>query len=109
MSWHDVALAPGVVAGPSPHDSARFGIAVDRISISAASVATLEDVLEEINASTADVVILRYPADRMRWFAALTELDRTVIVADNLVGWELATGRGRRPLRRRAGSRSSTP
>lgn len=97
MSWHDVALAPGVVAGPSPYDSARFGIAVDRISVSAASAATLEDVLDAINASTADVVVLRYPADRMSWFAALTELDRTAIVADNLVGWKLATGQGRRP------------
>ncbi|MCO6008551.1 hypothetical protein NE236_26615 [Actinoallomurus purpureus] len=97
MSWHDVALAPGVVAGPSPYDSARFGIAVDRISVSAASAATLEDVLDAINASTADVVVLRYPADRMSWFAVLTELDRTAIVGDNLVGWKLATGQGRRP------------
>lgn len=97
MSWHDVALAPDVVAAPSPRETARFGVTVDRISVSAASAAKLADVLEAVRSSTADVVILRYPADRMRWFAALTELDRTAIVADNLVGWKLATGRGRRP------------
>jgi GNAT superfamily N-acetyltransferase len=54
-------------------------------------------VLAAIHASTAAVVILRYPADRMSWFATLTGLDRTAIVADNLVGWRLVTGRGRRP------------
>jgi GNAT superfamily N-acetyltransferase len=97
MSWYDVALAPGVVAASSPYESVRFGVTIDRISVSTASAARLADVLAAIERSTADVVILRYPADRMRWFAALTELDRTAIVADNLVGWELSTGRGRRP------------
>ncbi|MCO6008570.1 hypothetical protein NE236_26710 [Actinoallomurus purpureus] len=97
MSWHDVALAPGVVAAPSPCESSRFGIKVDRVSVSATSAATLDDVLDALHASTADVVILRYPADRMRWFAALTELDRIAIIADNLVGWRLVTGKGRRP------------
>jgi hypothetical protein len=101
VSWYDIALAPGVASSASSYDSTRFGVTVDRVSVSAASTATLDEVVDAIRASTADVVILRYPADRVRWFATLTELDRTPILADNLVGWRLTTGKGRRPVPRR--------
>ncbi|WP_433240086.1 GNAT family N-acetyltransferase [Streptosporangium sp. CA-135522] len=47
--------------------------------------------------SSADVVVLRYPAEHVGWFAELTALGRTAVLADSLVYWQLRVGEGRAP------------
>ncbi|GAA3255592.1 GNAT family N-acetyltransferase [Nonomuraea helvata] len=97
MAWHDVIEAPTLRAQESPLESARFGCSVERLTVSAASETPLVAVREAILGSTADVVILRYPAERIGWFAPLTGLGRTAVFADSLVYWRLSAGRGRAP------------
>ncbi|WP_169945939.1 N-acetyltransferase [Microbispora sp. H11081] len=97
MSWGDV-MEPGVpLTAPSPVESARFGRPIERLTVSASSATPLEAVCEAVARSAADVVILRYPAEHVGWFAALTTLGRTAVLADSLVYWRLRTGTGRRP------------
>ncbi|MCA2223144.1 GNAT family N-acetyltransferase [Nonomuraea aurantiaca] len=97
MAWHDVIEAPAPQAQESPQESARFGCSVERLTVSVASGTRLASVREAILRSTADVVVLRYPAEHIGWFAALTDLGRTAVFADSLVYWQLLVGRGRAP------------
>jgi GNAT superfamily N-acetyltransferase len=97
MSWYDAVLASGIQAAPSPWDAARFGVSVDRVTVSAAASVTLGEVQEAVGASTADVVVLRYPARHVSWFAQLAPAGRTPLLADSLGYWRL-TPRAERPL-----------
>ncbi|MFC7381537.1 GNAT family N-acetyltransferase [Sphaerisporangium rhizosphaerae] len=82
---------------PSPLETARFGRTVERLTVTADSPARLDDVREAILASTAEVLVLRYPAEHVTWYAGLTGLGRTALFADALVYWHLVAGRGRPP------------
>ncbi len=97
MGWHDLMEAGAVQAWESPLESARFGCSVERIVVPADSAAPLSAVREAVLGSAADVVVLRYPAEHVSWFAELTALGRTAIFADSLAYWRLRAGRGHEP------------
>ncbi|MET7461363.1 GNAT family N-acetyltransferase [Nonomuraea sp. NPDC005501] len=102
MAWHDVIEARAVRALPSPLESARFGRSVERLTVGAGSEDALDALREAVLASDADVIVLRYPAERVGWFAELTGLGsgatgRTALFADCLVYWSLRAGQGRPP------------
>jgi len=97
MAWHDVIEAGAVQTRESPLESARFGCSVERLAVSAGSGSSLAAVREAVAGSAADVIVLRYPAEYIGWYAQLTTLGRTAIFADSLVYWRLRTGEGRAP------------
>ncbi|GGK67386.1 hypothetical protein Sme01_09570 [Sphaerisporangium melleum] len=102
MSWSQVTSATPARTEPSPLDSARFGRSVERLTVGGGDDGDGGDgavpfaaVAAAIRESAADVIVLRYPARRMEWFARLLALGRTVLLADSLVYWRLEAGRGR--------------
>jgi len=98
MGWYDAVESGEMLAAASPYESDRFGVSVDRVTVSAAAGTTLPEVLAAVDASTADVVMLRYPSREVAWFAELAALpSRTALLADSLVYWRLPVGTGRRP------------
>lgn len=97
MSWYDAVAATELVAEPAGYEAERFGVSVDRIAVSASSGAALSAVLAAVSGSDADVVILRYPAREIGWFASLAVGVRTALLADSLSYWTLRVGSGRRP------------
>lgn len=97
MAWHDVIEADAVQTRESPLESARFGYSVERLAVSAESGSSLSAVREAVVRSAADVIVLRYPAEYIGWYARLTTPGRTAIFADSLVYWRLRAGAGRAP------------
>ncbi|MEV8633538.1 GNAT family N-acetyltransferase [Streptosporangium sp. NPDC051023] len=98
MGWHDVIESEAAVqAWESPLESARFGCSVERLTVPVMSEASLSAVREAVGGSAADVIVLRYPAEHVGWFAELTALGRTAVFADSLAYWRLRAGRGRAP------------
>jgi ribosomal protein S18 acetylase RimI-like enzyme len=101
VSWYDTVLAPGISRVAAPGEAGSFGIGVERITVSVAAVAAgvpAEALLHEAAGSAAGVVVVRYPADRLGWFAALSTVPgRTALAADVLMYWRLRTGSGHRP------------
>jgi ribosomal protein S18 acetylase RimI-like enzyme len=81
----------------SPLESARFGCSVERLTVPPGRGRSVAPVREALLASAADVVVLRYPAEHVGWFAELVPGDRTPLFAGSLAYWRLAAGRGRRP------------
>ena len=67
------------------------------MTVSASAGTQLAEVLTAVDKSTADVVVLRYPAREVHWFAALATGARTALLADSLIYWSLPVGKGRRP------------
>src|SRR3954470_2905761 len=97
MSWYD-ALEAGELTLRSSVDAAkRFGVSIDRMSVSAAAGTPLAEVRAAVERSTADVIVLRYPARETTWFAALASGPRQALLADTVVCWALPVGKGRRP------------
>lgn len=97
MGWHDALEAGELTSAESAYESKRFGVSVDRISVSASAGTPLTEVLAAVDGSAADVVVLRYPAREVAWFAALAAGARTALLADSLIYWSLPAGKGRRP------------
>jgi ribosomal protein S18 acetylase RimI-like enzyme len=97
MAWHDVIEAHDVQARESPLESARFGCSVERLTVPVKAESPFFTVCEAVQGSTADVIVLRYPAEHVGWFAGLTALGRTAVFADSLAYWRLRTGKGRAP------------
>jgi GNAT superfamily N-acetyltransferase len=98
MSWRESVLTPGLTVRDSPLDGQRFGVGVTRVTVSATSTAGLDEVLAVARDSPADVLVLRYPAGNVTWFAGLRAVPgRTAIFADTLTYWRLPVGSGRRP------------
>jgi GNAT superfamily N-acetyltransferase len=97
MSWYDALEAGELTSRPAEYESKRFGVSVDRITVSASAGTPLDEVLAAVDKSAADVVVLRYPAREVSWFAALATGSRTAILADSLTYWALPVGKGRRP------------
>ncbi|WP_248963961.1 GNAT family N-acetyltransferase [Sphaerisporangium perillae] len=95
MAWRDLMTAPASGTKESPLESARFGCSIERLTVSGESGSSFSPVRAAILGSDADVIILRYPAERIDWFAKMTDLGRTTLLADSLVYWRLAVGRGR--------------
>ncbi|MFC0627682.1 GNAT family N-acetyltransferase [Kribbella deserti] len=98
MGWFEAVEAGEMLTAASPYESGRFGVSVDRVTVSAAAGTALPEVLGAVKASQADVVVLRYPAREVEWFAELAAMpERRAILADSLVYWRLAVGTGSRP------------
>jgi len=97
MSWYDALESGELTSRPGEYESKRFGVSVDRISVSASAGTPLEEVLAAVDKSSADVVVLRYPAREVSWFSSLASGSRTALLADSLVYWSLPVGKGRRP------------
>ncbi len=97
MAWYDALEAGELTARPSVDAAKRFRVSIDRISVSASAGTTLAEVLAAVDKSTADVVVLRYPARETTWFAALSSGPRQALLADTVVYWSLPVGKGRRP------------
>jgi len=74
----------------SEPESRRFGLAVARMDVQFASdpVASLETVREQLDASRDDVIVLRYPSERVGWFASLRDGGWDVLHAGSLVHFE---------------------
>jgi hypothetical protein len=97
MSWYDALEAGELTSRPADYDSKRFKLSIDRISVSASAGTPLPEVRAAVDKSTADVVVLRYPAREVTWFAALASGSRTALLADSQVYWSLPVGKGHRP------------
>ncbi|MER6947320.1 GNAT family N-acetyltransferase [Nonomuraea sp. NPDC000554] len=95
MAWQDVIEATALRAWESRVESERFGCSVERLT--AGSASPFPAVREAVLGSDADVIVLRYPAEHVGWFAQLTALGRTAVFADSLVYWRLRAGQGRAP------------
>ncbi|MFL6158266.1 MAG: GNAT family N-acetyltransferase [Marmoricola sp.] len=97
MSWADLLGEDQPALRASASETARFGLAVDRLLV--ADGASLDDagVVALAATSQADLVVLRYPARRVGLFAGLLAGGRDVLLADQLVYWRLRTGTGRAP------------
>ncbi|GIH89508.1 GNAT family N-acetyltransferase [Planobispora siamensis] len=81
----------------SPLESARFGRPVERLTVPAGERPGFSRVREALLESAADVVVLRYPAEYVDWFAMLSLPGRIPLFAGSLTYWNLAAGRGRGP------------
>ncbi|MFG1906546.1 N-acetyltransferase [Kribbella sp. NPDC048928] len=97
MSWYDALEAGELTVRPSVDAAKRFGVSIDRMSVSASAGTPLAEVLAAVENSTADVIVLRYPARETTWFAALASGPRQALLADTVVCWALPVGKGRRP------------
>ncbi|MEU4540992.1 GNAT family N-acetyltransferase [Streptosporangium sp. NPDC023825] len=97
MAWQDVMGSGAPRIAESPLDSARFGRPVERLTVPAQAPSPFPAVREAVLGSRADVIVLRYPAEHVGWFAELTALGRTAVFADSLTYWRLRAGRGRAP------------
>lgn len=93
MSWSDLFGDGPVTRRASAVDSARFGMRVDRVVVPVGG----GDPLPAVADSTADVVIVRFPARATDVFARLLQPSHRVIHADTLMYWHLEVGQGRRP------------
>jgi len=77
-------------------ESARFGLRVSRFNVPVTSSLDGQAAAAMIADSADDVVIIRYPADRVDWFASLMSTGWSVLIADALGYWSIAAGDGRR-------------
>jgi len=96
VSWAELSTQGPPVLSTSPVEKERFGLTVDRLVVPESSPATDREVCEMVRESSADVVVARYPAARVRLFAELFGSGREALLADTLVYWRLHTGAGRR-------------
>jgi GNAT superfamily N-acetyltransferase len=97
MTRNDVTDAPPLRTRVSALESARFGLSVERLTVPAEQGASFSAVREAVLASDADVIVLRYPAEHVDWFARLMGLGRAALAAGSLVYWRLIPGQGRWP------------
>jgi hypothetical protein len=98
VSWQELVGAEDVQLRRSPFEQDRFGVSVDRMVVPGTRPPALARVCEIVRSSEADVVVLRYPAERIDLFAELVGTGRDPVLADTLVYWRLRTGEGRRPV-----------
>jgi GNAT superfamily N-acetyltransferase len=97
MSWYEALETGELTVRPSVDAAKRFGVSIDRMSVSASAGTPLAEVLAAVEKSTAEVIVLRYPARETTWFAALADGPRKALLADAVTGWALPVGKGRRP------------
>ncbi len=83
----------------SPLESRRFGVTISRVDVPLAVTDPdpVDTVLGLLRNDVSEVVVLRYPASRVAWFARLLAADRVLISADVLTYWQLTVGEGRAP------------
>lgn len=104
MTWDQLTQVTGVELWDSAVESDRFGLHVARMVVADApgrdaphgAPGSDEDVRAVLESSDADVVIVRYPSQRLDLPAKLLGRGRLIIPADTLVYWRLRAGTGRR-------------
>lgn len=88
MSWAGL-LEPGMAVAASATESERFGVSISRLHV--ASRDTGPQVAERLRtllrSADEDVVVLRYPADRLELAAAATTSGRDVLATGALTYW----------------------
>lgn len=98
MSWDSAVISRTPSFGPSPLESDRFGLSFGRALVPlGAPESSYDQVLEFLHENASDVVVLRYPAAHVGWFAGLLTSGRDLVLADSLTYWRLPVGSGRRP------------
>ncbi|GAB3594557.1 hypothetical protein GCM10027446_18640 [Angustibacter peucedani] len=93
MSWEGL-LAPGLELADSPAETARFGVSIARVHVAPDDDGPdVEDRLRDLLAAAhADVVVLRYPADRVALGAVAATSGRDVLAAGALTYWGAPSG-----------------
>lgn len=90
MSWTDSIAATQLTARTSAVESARFGFSVARVVSPVGDIASSSsDVTDQVERLGAEVHVVRYPADRVTWFAQLAERHLQILQADTLLYWRL--------------------
>lgn len=91
MSWEDTVLADEFAGSHSPMESDRFGLGISRavVPMGIGADGGYDEARAFIQESDDDVVVLRYPANRSRWFVDLRETGRDLIFADSLIYWQM--------------------
>jgi hypothetical protein len=69
-------------------ETARFGTTIGRVELGPDTECGASEILDLVDGAEPDVVVLRYPADRVAWPAAFTRGSRAVYHADSIVYWE---------------------
>ena len=77
----------GALLVASPLETARLGRSIARVNVATESTVPVEDVLDAVDSSDVDIVVLRYSAERVLWAAALAGGKRVALHADTLVYW----------------------
>jgi ribosomal protein S18 acetylase RimI-like enzyme len=68
-------------------ESNRFGVTVGRLDLGPDARCDPEEILQLVDRDAPEVVVLRFPARWVSWFATLTSGPRVAIHADSLVYW----------------------
>lgn len=92
MSWASLFSGETLDVTDSPLETQRFGLSVARATVpfGADRGSALDQVGSVLRDSSADLVVLRYPAAYVDWFARLLTPGRDLLAADTLVYWRLA-------------------
>lgn len=77
---------------PSPLETRRFGRVIGRLALRDGERTSPQELVALAEASGLDLLVLRYPASEIGWFAALSARAPRVIHADTLVYWGAPPG-----------------
>jgi hypothetical protein len=83
----DARDLPNVVS-TSARETARFGTTIGRVELGPETTCGPSEVVDLVDGAEPDVVVLRYPADRVSWPAVFATSSRSVYHADSIVYWE---------------------
>ncbi len=91
MSWSDTVLADQFAGWHSAVESDRFNVGVSRavVPTGIGPGRGYDETLAFVDSCDDDVIVLRYPADRSRWFADLRSTGRDILFADSLIYWQM--------------------
>lgn len=78
----------------SPLESARFGLTVGRLEVPLGTQLRAVDVLDLLGESDDEFVVLRYPAEFVRWAVQLSRPHLRTVPADTLVYFDKPLGPG---------------
>ena len=98
MTWDPMVVGQTIVTGDAPLETKRFGLTFSRCLVPLdTGPRGFDGVREFIETDDADIIVLRYPAVHVDWFARLLGPKRDLICADSLTYWRLEVGAGDRP------------
>jgi hypothetical protein len=90
VAWQDL-IGRGIEHTASPLESARFALTVGRVTVRQDETSDEADRLAAVLAQAPeDLLVVRYPADRVRLGAVLAAGDRDVLPAGALTYWAVA-------------------
>lgn len=87
MSWRSLC-APGLALSDSPTESRRFGLSVGRVHVGPdVQIDASSELRDLLRAAPQDVLVVRYPADRLAFAPAVAGVGRAVLPAGSLTYW----------------------